>query len=63
MMAWFKCTDRMPPEEMWVLITLSGKVPRSPAYWDGTRWHIEGTIFPDNELITHWMQHPKPAED
>ena len=63
MMAWIKCTDRMPPEEMWVLITLSGKAPRSPAYWDGTRWHIEDTIFPDNELITHWMLYPGPAED
>ena len=62
-MAWIKCTDRMPPEEMWVMTTLNGEVPRSPAYWDGTCWHIEDTIFTDNELITHWMQYPEPAED
>lgn len=63
MMTWIKCTDRMPPEEMWVLITLNGKVPRSPAYWAGDCWYLDNDYFPYTDVVTHWMPYPEPAKE
>lgn len=75
-MDWIKCTDRMPPDREFVMVTYklsTGKRICSECkkicyvsgkwieYAGGDRvWEIERD-YPCR--VTHWMQYPKPAED
>lgn len=73
MMAWIKCTDRMPPEMEPVIVTVLWKgnkfveteVYRSDGCWmkDYDSMDGGGTDYYSDDEITHWMPMPSPAED
>lgn len=73
MMAWIKCTDRMPPDMEPVTVTVKGKHGKDImkdvvwsaqnggwAYDDGSDCLV---YLDDNLEVTHWMPYPDPAED
>ena len=73
MMAWIKCTDRMPPDMDPVIVTavwrgekrVETDVYRESGFWkqDYDSMYGEDTNYYSDDEITHWMPMPKPAED
>lgn len=73
MMAWIKCTDRMPPDKRPVIVTVNDrgiKYVFSGAIWDAEKriWKYKvnyelGKMAEYEAEITHWMPMPGPAED
>ena len=71
MSEWIKCSDRMAPEEEWVLI-YGPEDPVKAGYWyfsnfssspDGAVWFDLGFQDYVNGKITHWMPYPEgPTE-
>lgn len=78
MMAWIKCTDRMPPDMEPVIVTV--KVPAKGKRKDKERKEVWAGIYLENGswmydkndgeheildkvVVTHWMPIPKAAED
>lgn len=73
MMAWIKCTDRMPPDMEPVIVTLrfsdtDGKFVWADVRHNGEKWEYLSNSWDDiwsdvDGEVTHWMPMPKPAED
>lgn len=75
MMAWIKCTDRLPPDMEPVIVTMNDgrKTTVLPCCrwnnryneWDMLNdWNWEEWLaLGKKEKVTHWMQMPEPAED
>lgn len=74
-MDWIKVTDRMPPDDMPVIVSLDkgahGKSVLGGAIYDpkiGWKVTLNGEYFwifenRDGCKVTHWMPYPSPAED
>ena len=73
MMAWIKCTDRMPPDMEPVIVTVYDKYNPPRYTWIGRlndgKWELlieaDNVYAPTDEWIavTHWTHMPEPAED
>ena len=73
MMAWIKCTDRMPPDMEPVIVTavwrgekrVETDVYRESGFWkqDYDSMYGGDTNYYSDDEITHWMPMPKPADD
>ena len=73
MMAWIKCTDRMPPDMEPVIVTLRYSDTNKKCVWADVRynhgeWEYLSNGWDDiwsdvDGEVTHWTNMPEPAED
>lgn len=67
-MKWIKCSDRLPEEEMAVLVMdqemIKAYIKPKIAWYEfigcPKGFYIPGTVF--RVIVTHWMPLPKPPE-
>jgi Protein of unknown function (DUF551) len=63
---WFKCSDKMPKENEWVLVNFESRYFKAPEFcvmcitknYDRLCWKSEDRFFSFSD-ITHWMPLPK----
>jgi Lar family restriction alleviation protein len=57
---WISVEDELPPESMRVIV-FDGDEVFSGRLFHGA-WFAQGSPFPENGSITHWMPLPEPPE-
>jgi hypothetical protein len=61
MNAWIPVTERLPDDEMMVLVALTYEDVWA-GYRDGDVWRYVTADIIAEELVTHWMPMPEPPE-
>lgn len=65
MSQWIKCSERIPPVNVAVLVCVNDVVQKNVFCWDGEAWCDWYDEYDElaQDIFTHWMPLPEPPQE